>query len=174
LASLGAFALVLSESPFVQAQGDQASSADKAFVKEAIKGGNAEIDLGKLAAEKGSSADVKQFGQKMVEDHSKLGEQMKGVAGQIGVTPPTAIPPMDKALEMKLKGLSGDEFDRAYIKAMVKDHEQDLADFRKEATNGSSPAVKDAAAQGEQVISSHLQLIEQIAQAHNVTVASSK
>jgi putative membrane protein len=173
-ASLGAFALVLLGSSIARAQGDQPSSADKTFVKTAIKGGNAEIELGQLAEQKGNSADVKKFGRKMVKDHTKLGEQMKGVAGQIGVTPPTVISPMDKALEMKLKALSGDDFDQAYIKAMVKGHQQDLADFQKEATKGNSPAVKEAASQGEQVISSHLQMIQKISRAHNVTVASSK
>lgn len=172
--SVGSLALMLGGSPTIYAQADQASSADKTFVKTALKGGNAEIELGQLAVQKGSSDDVKQFGQKMIDDHTKLGDQMKVVAGQIGVTPPTAISPMDKALEIKLKSLSGDDFDKAYIKAMVKDHQQDLSDFRKETATGTSSAVKNAASQGEQVIASHLQMIQQIAQAHSVTVASSK
>ena len=109
-----------------------ATSDDKACVKDAIEGGNAEVELGQLAEQRAVNDDVKAFGKKMVDDHTQLGEQMKTVAGQIGVTPPKMIPPMDKALEVKLKMLSGDDFDQAYIKAMVKDHEQDLAAFKKE------------------------------------------
>jgi putative membrane protein len=140
-------------------------------VKDAIEGGNAEIELGQMAMARGTSDDVKQFGKRMVDDHTQLGEQMKTVAGQIGVTPPKMIPPSEKALEMKLKMLSGDDFDQAYIKAMVKDHRQDLADFKKESANGTSSAVKDATMQGTQVISSHLEMIQQIAQSHKVQVA---
>lgn len=165
------FAISFSVNGLAQSAG-QASSADKSFVKNAIEGGNAEIELGQMAMARGNSDDVKQFGKKMVDDHAQLGEQMKTVAGQIGVTPPKAIPASDKALEMKLKMLSANDFDQAYIKAMVKDHQQDLANFKKEAMSGSSPAVKDAATQGVQVISSHLQMIQQIAQSHNVQAAN--
>jgi putative membrane protein len=133
-----------------------------------MQGGMAEVQLGQLASEKAQSADVKQFGQKMVDDHTKLNDQMKPVASQLGVTPPTSIDAKDQALATKLNGLSGEEFDKAYIKAMLKDHQKDVADFQKEATTGSSPQVKDAASQGEKVISEHLNMIRQIAQAHNV------
>ena len=165
----GALLLTLSAPAVSMAQ--TASSDDKSFVKNAIEGGNAEVELGQLAEQRGISDDVKVFGKKMVDDHTQLGEQMKTVAGQIGVTPPKTIPPTEKALEIKLKMLSGDDFDRAYIKAMVKDHEEDLAAFKKETAQGSSPAVKSAAEQGEQVISSHLVMIRQLAQAHNINTA---
>lgn len=74
-------------------------------------------------------------------------------------------------MEIKLKLLSANDFDQAYIKAMAKGNRQDLADFKKEAANGTSPIAKDAASQGAQVISSHLDMIQQIAQSHNVTVS---
>jgi putative membrane protein len=148
----------------------QASQSDKHFVREALMGGMAEIQLGQLASQKGSADDVKQFGQKMVEDHTRLGEQMKGVAGQIGVTPPAGLSAKDQALKTRLEGLSGAQFDRAYIRAMVKDHENDLQAFKSEAANASSPAVKDAASQGEKVVSEHLNMIEQIAATHHVMV----
>lgn len=143
-----------------------ASAADKRFVSEALKGGMAEVKLGQLASEKGNSADVKEFGKKMVEDHTKLGDQMKSVAGDIGVTPPTELAAKDDALEAKLKALSGNAFDKAYISAMVKDHEDDLADFNKEIANGSSLAVKDAAGKGKAVITMHLHMIQKLAQSH--------
>jgi putative membrane protein len=129
------------------------------------------VKLGQLASEKGSSEDVKQFGQKMVEDHTKLGDQMKQVAEQLSVTPPEGLSAQDQAIYTRLEGLPGDEFDKAYIQAMVKDHRTDLSEFKKEARMGKSPAVKDAAQQGEKVITEHLRMIEQIAQKHNVTMA---
>ena len=134
----------------------------------ALEGGNAEVKLGQLAAQKGSSEDVKQFGQKMVDDHTKLGDQMKQIAQQQEISVPEGIPAKDKELEAKLNSLSGDDFDKAYIKAMVKDHQRDLAEFKKEANSGNDTSIKDAATQGSQVISEHLQMAEQLAQKHNV------
>jgi putative membrane protein len=145
-----------------------ASPADKHFVTAALKGGMAEVKLGQMAADHGNSDDVKQFGQKMVVDHTKLGDQMKGVADQVGVTPPTMMTAADTAEEAKLKVLSGDAFDKAYIQAMVKAHREDLAAFNKEASDGSSPAVKDAASNGSKLISMHLDMIQKIAHAHQV------
>lgn len=145
-----------------------ASSSDKKFVRSALEGGNAEVKLGQLAAQKGSSEDVKQFGQKMVDDHTKLGDQMKQIAQQQGIQVPDGIPAKDKALQMKLSGLSGDDFDKAYIKAMVQDHQKDLSEFKKEASSGNDTSIKDAASQGAQVISEHLQMVQQMAQKHNI------
>jgi len=141
---------------------------DKMFVKKALQGGMAEVQLGQLAVEKGSSDDVKQFGQKMVDDHTKLGDQMKQVAEQMNVTPPTSLSGKDKATIAKLKALSGDSFDKAYIKDMIKDHKKDESEFKHEAESASNPALKDVATQGAQVIGEHLQMIEQIAQKNNV------
>lgn len=141
---------------------------DKAFVKEALQGGMAEVQLGQLAAQKASSDDVKQFAQKMVDDHTKLGDQMKAVAQQIGVNPPKDLSKKDKQLLAKLQGLSGEEFDKAYIAAMVKDHKKDESAFKSEAQMAQIPAVKQAAAQGAPVIASHLEMIQQIAQTHSV------
>ena len=151
-----------------------ASDDDKHFVEAALKGGMSEVDLGQLAVKKGNSEDVKTFGQKMVDDHTKLGDKMKTVAGNIGVTPPSVQSAGGMATKAKLEVLSGDSFDKAYISAMVKDHEDDLADFKKEAMNGTSPEVKTAAREGATVVSHHLMMIKKIAAAHNVTASNHK
>ncbi len=145
-----------------------ASPADKHFITAALRGGMAEVALGRLAAEKANSDDVKQFAEKMVADHTQLGDQMTGVAERIGVTPPTVLPAADLALQAKLKALSGDAFDEAYIRAMVKDHESDLAAFNEEVTAGTSAAVTGAAAQGAKVVQEHLNIIRKIAEMHHV------
>lgn len=172
----GAAATSQSTGSAMGAQSDNTSAkssmGDKKFVKEAMQGSMAEIKLGELAQQKASSDDVKQFGKRMVDDHTKLSEQMKPVASELGVTPPTDIPMKDKALEKKLSGLNGAEFDKAYMKAMLKDHKKDLSEFKKEASSAKSTAVKDAAQQGSQVISEHLQMAKQIAQ--KVGVSSSE
>ena len=153
------------------ANGMQQNMADRAFVKKALEGGEAEIQLGQLAQQKSQSDDVKQFGAKMVQDHTQLGDQMKPIAQQLGVKPPDGPSKKDKELMAKLQALSGPQFDEAYIQAMIKDHKKDLNDFKDEAQTTQNPALKQATQQGSTVISQHLQAIEQIAQSHNVTAS---
>lgn len=142
--------------------------SDQAFVRKALEGGDAEIQLGQLAQQKSQSEDVKQFGQKMVADHGQLGEQIKPIAQKLGVDEPKGPSKKDKQLMAKLQNLSGPEFDQEYIRAMVKDHKQDLKEFQDEAKMAQDPNLQQAAQMGSKVISQHLQLIEQIAQTHNV------
>jgi putative membrane protein len=144
---------------------------DQAFVTKALEGGMAEVELGKLAADKSQSPDVKQFAQKMVNDHSQMGDKwFKPVAQQIGVSEPKGPSKKDKKLIEKLQGLSGQQFDTEYIQAMVKDHKEDLKEFQSESEAAQDPNVKQIATQGTKVISQHLQMIEQIAQNHNVPI----
>jgi putative membrane protein len=149
-------------------QHGQTSPNDRMFVKQALEGGMAEVQLGQLALQKSNNADVKQFAQRMVDDHTRLGEQMKPIAQQIGVKIPDGPSKKDKALIARMQALNGDDFDKAYVKDMVKDHKADLNDFKTEAQNGSDPKVKAAATQGSQVIQQHLEMIQQIAQKDNV------
>lgn len=146
----------------------QQNMSDQAFVSKALQGGNAEVQLGQLAQQKSQSNDVKNFGQKMVQDHTQMGEQMQPIAQQLGVKEPKGLSKKDKQLVAKLQGLNGQQFDDAYIQAMVKDHKQDLKDFKQEADMTQNPNLKQAAQQGSQVISQHLEMIQQIAQSHNV------
>jgi len=147
---------------------NQQAMADQSFVRKALEGGVAEVQLGQLAQQKSQSDDVKQFGQKMVEDHTQLGDQMKPIAQQLGIKEPKGPSKKDKQLMAKLETLSGPQFDEAYILAMVKDHKEDLKEFKDEAQAAQNPNVKQAAQQGAGVISQHLQMIQQIAQNHNV------
>jgi len=144
---------------------------DKKFVQGALQGGMAEVALGKLALEKSSNEDVKKFAQRMVDDHTRLGEEMKLVAEQLGVAMPEGLSKKDQALQAKLQGLSGAQFDKAYVKAMVKDHQKDLQEFQHEAQSAATPEVKEAAQKGAPIIQSHLEQIQQIAKS-NASVAS--
>lgn len=147
----------------------QQNMSDQAFVSKALQGGDAEVQLGQLAQQKSQSSDVKDFGQKMVQDHTQLGDQMKPIAQQLGVKEPKGLSKKDKQLMAKLQGMNGPQFDDAYIQAMVKDHKKDLSEFKEEADTTQNPNLKQAAQQGAQVISQHLAMIQQIAQSHNVS-----
>jgi putative membrane protein len=91
------------------------SAADTKFMQEAATGGMAEVELGWLAADKASSPDVKQFGQRMVDDHSKANDELKSLASQKGVTLPASPDAAQKAMQVRLSKLSTAEFDRAYM-----------------------------------------------------------
>jgi putative membrane protein len=147
---------------------------DQEFVRKALEGGAAEVQMGQLAQQKSQSDDVKQFAQKMVDDHTKLDEQMQPVAQHLGISEPKGPSKKDSKLIAKLESLSGPQFDQEYIKAMLKGHKQDLKDFKDEAQMAADPNVKQVAQQGETVVSQHLQLIEQIAQSHNIATGQEK
>lgn len=149
---------------------NQQAVADQTFVRKALEGGIAEVQLGQLAQQKSQSDDVKQFGQKMVQDHTQLGDQIKPIAQQLGVKEPKEPSKKDKQLMAKLQSLSGPQFDDAYIQAMVKDHQQDLKEFKNAAQMAQDQNLKQVAQQGAGVISHHLQMIQQIAQSHSVAV----
>ena len=157
------------------AQGSSgASMQDKKFLKLASDGSLFEIKTSQLALQKSQSDDIKQYAQQMIDDHNKLMDQMKPVAAQAGVTPPTdLVSAKHKALYTKLQGLSGSEFDKAYIQAQFKDHQETHNAFQTEETKGTLPAEKDAATQGQPVVDQHLTHIQQIAQAHNVSTGKS-
>jgi putative membrane protein len=137
---------------------------DKAFVKKALEGNMAEVQMGQLALQKSSDDQVKQFAQRMVDDHGKMLDQLKPVAEQMGVKVP-AGPSKGQMKSMdKMKALSGDAFDQAYIKDMVKDHRTDDSEFKQEAQSTQNPQLKQMVMQSDQIIESHLQQIQQIAQ----------
>jgi putative membrane protein len=145
----------------------QLAASDKAFMKKAAQGGQAEVELGQLAAQKGQSDEVKKFGQRMVDDHSKANDQLKSIAQQKGVQLPTELDAKDKALKDKLSGLSGNQFDEAYMRNMVQDHKKDIAEFQKQANSGKDPDVKNFASQTLPTLQDHLKQAEQTTHAVN-------
>lgn len=148
------------------------SASDQKFMKEAAQGGEAEVQLGQLAQQKAESPDVKAFGQRMVDDHTKANDQLKQVASQKGVTLPSQPDAKDKAEKARLEKMSGAQFDKAYMNYMVSDHKKDVADFQREASHANDPDVKNFAQSTLPTLQSHLQQAESIAPKQNA--ASSK
>jgi putative membrane protein len=142
---------------------------DKAFVKKALEGSMSEVEMGKLALQKSNDDQVKQFAQKMVDDHGKMVDQMKPVAEQMGVKVPDGPSKGQMKSMDKMKALSGDAFDQAYIKDMVKDHKKDDSEFKQEAQSTQNPQLKQLVSEADQTIESHLQQIQQIAQTKGTT-----
>jgi putative membrane protein len=148
------------------------SLVDEAFVRKTLEDNQAQVQMGQLAAEKSSSDDVKKFGEKMVQIHQQLTEQFKPVAQKFGVSEPKDPSKKDKQEIARMQTLSGADFDTAFIQAMMREQQSDLKEFKSEAQASQDPAVQQLAQSDAPVLSEHLQILEQLAQAHNVTVES--
>jgi putative membrane protein len=136
------------------------SRSDQKFIKDAAAGGMMEVELGKIAADKATNDKVKEFGRRMQEDHSKANDELKKIAAEKGVEIPTALEGKHKKTVDRLSKLSGEEFDRQYMRAMVDDHKEDLQKFQREADKGNDPAVKQFASKHVPVLKKHLELAQ--------------
>ena len=134
------------------------NTRDRNFVMEAAMGGMAEVELGKLATQKATSDAVKQFGQKMVDDHSAANSELTQLAAAKGLTLPTELDAKHRADITRLSKLSGAAFDGAYSKAMLDDHVKDVAAFEKESTSGTDPEVKAFATKTLPTLKQHLEM----------------
>ena len=142
------------------AQGERAgmSSQDHNFIMDAAMGGMLEVELGRWAAQKGTSEAVKQFGQRMVDDHGKANQELMSLASSKGMTLPTALDEKHQKDVTKISSLSGAEFDRAYSKMMLKDHEKDVKEFERQSTRGGDPDLRAFATRTLPTLQEHLQL----------------
>ena len=133
----------------VAPKADRATSNQKVtqteqhFLTEAIQGDLAEVNVGKLAQEKGQADEVKQFGQMLEQDHGDHLKQAQEMAEQLGVTVPNSPSAKQQAVHDKLEKLSGSAFDKEFKQAMVKDHQEDIAKYRREA-KGKGPLAQFA------------------------------
>lgn len=135
------------------------SSMDKKFMMMAAQGGMAEVAMGRMAAERASSEDVKRYAAQMVEDHTKAGEELMQLATAKGVTLPTEPDAKHKALMAKMQMLSGEKFDMEYVKnAGIKDHEKMQKLFQDEMSKGKDAEAKAFAAKTLPTVQMHLQM----------------
>lgn len=148
------------------------SMGDTHFAKEAAHGGMAEVKLGHLAQDKGSSDSVKSFGKRMVADHSKAGDKLKDVASRENITLPTQNSAKDQATYDKLSKLSGSAFDRAYARDMVKEHEADVSAFQREANAGKDDSLKSFASETLPTLQDHLKQAKEMMKSVGGTSAS--
>jgi|SRR5581483_7110222 len=141
------------------------SSKDKKFIENAAAGGIVEVNLGKLASEKASMDDVKQFGQKMVDDHTKASEELKQLAQSKSVDLKDGEENGTKEAQktsVKLSKNNGAAFDKAYIDDMVDDHEKDVKEFEKASKDAEDADVKAWAAKTLPTLQMHLQMAKDL------------
>jgi putative membrane protein len=149
------------------AQGERAgmaaaSSQDSNFMMDAAMAGLMEVELGRMATTQGSSDAVKQFGQRMVDDHSRANTELMQLASSKGATLPTAIDDKHQKDIAKFSKLSGADFDKAYSKQMLSDHNKAVSLFEKESTKGTDPELKSFAAKTLPTLQEHLQIVKSL------------
>jgi putative membrane protein len=152
--------------------GQQLSKQDQNFVKDAAIGGMAEVELGKLAQQNSQDEQVKQFGARMVQDHGSANNELTTIANEKGVALPQQLDPKHQQLADRLGRLHGTAFDRAYMAEMVKDHNEDMRAFQREAQAGKDPDIKQFAAKTLSVIGEHDKLAKDVDRSLTATGSS--
>ncbi len=131
------------------------------FWSKAAQGGMAEVGLSKVAAAKSQNGEVKKFANMMIADHNKANTELKALAAKKTVTLPTEVDSSHKSKMDELNGLTGADFDKTYIEAMVEDHEATV-DLFEDAADDSDADIKAFAAKTLPTLKSHLEMIKGI------------
>jgi putative membrane protein len=138
------------------------SAPDKTFATEAAQGGLAEVEMSQLALQNGTSPQVKQFAQQMVTDHTKANQELSQLAKTQGLDLPSQVDAKHKSAMEGLEGMHGSSFDSIYMQNMVQSHQQVIADFEKEAQNGSDPGLKSFAQKYLPILQQHLKMAKSV------------
>ncbi|KFI06341.1 DUF4142 domain-containing protein [Massilia sp. BSC265] len=148
------------------------SAADRKTITDMALSNMAEVETGKLALSKSQNPDVKTFAQQMIDDHGKALTEVQTLAQQKGVTLPTELDPKHKAISAKLEKLSGEAFDREYMKSVgVADHKDTHAKLQKGAKSAKDPDVKALAAKLMPTVEQHLKAAQQMSSAKSGTTS---
>ena len=140
-----------------------ADDPDAAFYKKATEGGLFEVDTGNQAAKTSNNQQVKDFGSMLVTDHTAANDKLKGIAASKNISLPTTASAGQMAQKAKLDVLTGDTYDKSFIKTQIKAHEQTIALFKKEATTGHDADAKAFAAATLPKLRKHLKEARSIA-----------
>jgi putative membrane protein len=139
------------------------SDKDKTFLKDSTEDNLAEIKMAEMTVRTTKNPTIKAFAEQMIKDHNALLEGAKPVAMKAGVTPPTTTSAKADAEYLKLKVLTGDTYDKSYVKTMVADHHEDLAKVKQENVSTTNPEMKKLTAHASSVIAGHTKMIDGIA-----------
>jgi putative membrane protein len=138
-------------------------SPDAQLMRDIAEANLAEITTGKLAVSKAQSSAVKQFGQHMIDEHSKLQSEGVKLASAKKMSVPNAPDPKHQAAAKKLNTLSGDSFDKTYMEQMVKNHTETLQLLQKTVSRAKDPDVRALAQKAMPHVQKHLDMAKSVA-----------
>ena len=133
---------------------------DAKFAVTAANGGLLEVQLGKLAKTKATSPQVLEFASMMVDDHSAANKELMDLAGKKVITLPAILDNKTQKEYNDFEKMGKKDFDKAYMDYMVKDHKEDIDEFKKEAENGKDAELKAFANKTIPVLQHHLEMAE--------------
>lgn len=137
--------------------------ADASFIKKAADANMTEVELGKLAGDNGQSQAVKDFGERMVKDHGKAGDDLKPIAEKLNVEIPSEVKnAQHKETIDELKKLKGEEFDRKFSRMMVQDHEKVISMFERAEGEVKDPELKKFIQDTLPTLKEHLELAKKL------------
>lgn len=139
------------------------TAPEKEFMANAARGDMMEVQLGNLAAQKASSNDVKQFGERIATDHSQLGQKLQQLASNLKLKLPQELKPEQQNVVSRLEKLSGKAFDREYMKEMVNDHVKDISEFERAASQATNADIKQFASEALPTLREHLKTARDVA-----------
>jgi len=137
--------------------------SDPLFASAAAIGGLAEVSLSEIGVQKATDSELKRFSQQMIEEHTRMNQELATLATRKGVALPRTIDPRAQFCAQSLAGLSGEKFDQCYAKAQLIVHMDSVAMFEAEAERGQDPDMKALAAKALPHIKEHLKMIKPIA-----------
>lgn len=140
---------------------------DAEFATAAADGGMLEVELGKLAVEKGVNPSIKKLGAMMVKDHSKANDELKATAAAKSIALPSGLSDKCQKKLGELNGKTGPDFDKAYADLMVSDHKDDIDLFNKEADKGMDKELAAWAKGKVPILQHHLKMSEDAKKAVN-------
>jgi len=139
------------------------TSSEKEFMANAARGGMMEVQLGNLAAQKASSNDVKQFGERLATDHSQLGQKLQQLASNLNLTLPQELTTEQQAAVSRLEKLSGKAFDHEFLKTMINDHVKDISEFERAASQATNADIKQFVSEALPTLKDHLKMARELA-----------
>ena len=134
---------------------------DHDFLVKAAQSGMMEVEAARLAQEKATSNEVKEFARKLEQNHQKANDQLKQIAADKNVQLPADMGKHAAMIE-KVRNLSGDKFDKEYMKMQVKHHKSDVSTFQKHADKSMDSDVKAFASATLPTLQQHLQEAQQL------------
>jgi putative membrane protein len=138
------------------------SPADKTYLQTAIEGDRFEVAGGKLAQQQGSTKAVKDYGARLVTDHTKSLKEATALAKKLGIAVPKApSPSMQWELQTVAK-FSGKQFDDNYAELEAKDHQQDISEAQDEVKDGTNSQIRSSAKKEIPTLQEHLKIAEQL------------
>ena len=140
----------------------KANRVDAKFAVDVADDGMAEVELGKLAQQKATTPQIKEFGAMMVSDHSAANDKMNDIAKSKGITLPKVMGDYQQKLTKEISDKSGKDFDRAYVTAMIKDHKETIKTFEVALKELRDTTLRKFASNTLPTLKKHLDAIQKI------------